>query len=330
MLFLYKNELKKYKNEGIKDIITYNSNKPENNIVDNLTNESVDITANPNNFKALPVTPTVIENDSVNDFTMYNSCNSKNYNKKFVSINSEDNILSAIATPKQTYDTNSNIHDYLTHSYSYSTHLDKPSKKFQYHHRKNNSLVNCGHRRFPSIKKPRNLYERQSSISSTIGSVKSMIKRHYSIRSKNHSRNLSSSNSKIPSILIQNNIPLNFINEELDNKSPSLNEYCQSIVSSVTDNNTKPKLNYISSSSSKIKYDEDLPITDIIIPSSSYSYSSKTMLCNNSFENYNLYNEPKNEDFANTINDLELNNMYKENYNSNRIYHKDKWLHILL
>jgi len=338
MVFSYRNELNSFKKETVNETVIEKKN-PTNEIINiSSPSESIDITANPNNIKTIPVVPaTVLENDSINDFTLYNSLNSKNYNKNIISTNREDNVFSTYASPKQTLETSSNINDYLTHSYSYSANLDKPNK-FQYNHRKNkslinnsslvnnNSLLNNSHKRFPSIKKPRNLYERQSSISSTLGSVKSIIKRHYSIRSKNHSRNHSTSNSKIPSILIQNNIPLNFINEELDNKSSSLNEYCQSVTSSsVTDNNNnpKPKLNYLSSSSSKIKYDEDLPITDILIPpSSSYSYSSKTMLCNNSYENYNnIYNDVNNEEFINSVNNLELNNIYKENYNSNKIYH---------
>jgi len=223
MVYLYRHELNNYKKEAINETISFNkddiitskksiksnnSNSNSNNSnhskdIVNITeiNESLDITANPNNnnLRSIPVTPaSVLENDSINDLTIYNTCNSKNYNKKFVSINSEDNILTNLASPKQTFDTSSNINDYLTHSYSYSTHLDKPNK-YRYHHRKNNSFVNSSHRRFPSlsVKKPRNLYERQSSISSTLGSVKSMIKRHYSIRSKNHSRNHSSSNSKV-------------------------------------------------------------------------------------------------------------------------------------
>ncbi|ORX86366.1 hypothetical protein BCR32DRAFT_325016 [Anaeromyces robustus] len=307
MVYLYRKEL----NHNREAAVIYDNQKDFMNIS---THDSVDITVNQNNFKALPVIPvtTTIENDSLNDFTMYNSCNSKTYNKRFVSINSEDNILSS----KKTFDTSSNINDYLSHSYSYS---DK-GKKNQYHHRKNNSYMTGSQKRFPSIKKPRNIYERQSSISSTIGSVKSIIKRRYSIRSKSHSRNHSTSNSKIPSILIQNNIPLHFINEELDSKTSSLNEYCQSVNSSVTDNNVqKPKLNYLSSSSSKIKYDEDLPITDILIPSSSYSYSSKTMLCNNSYDYNNIFTDGRNDDF-NSVNNNELNRMYKENFQSNRNY----------
>jgi len=287
--------------------------------------DTVDITSNQNNnnIKSMPMTPAlVLENDSINDFNMFNTCNSKGYNKKFVSINSEDNILTNLATPRQAFDTSSNINDYLTHSYSYSTHLEKPNK-YRYHHRKNNSVINSSHRRFPSIKKPKNFYEHQNSISSTIDSVKSMLKRHYSLRSKNHSRNHSSSNSKIPSILIQNNIPLNFINEEMENKTPTLSEYCQSLASSVTDNNNsiKPKLNYLPSTSSKIKYDEDLPITDIIIPSSTYSYSSKTVLCDNSLENYNnMFGDDKNDDYISTVNSYEFNNMYKDRFNSNNVY----------
>jgi len=346
MVLSYRNELKSFKKETLGEMILEKKDAKTNNEIINISSptESVDITVNPNSIKTVPIVPaTVIENDSINDFSMYNTLTSKSYNKNIISTNSEDNALSSYASPKQTYETTSNINDYLTHSYSYSANLDKPNK-FQYNHRKNkslmnnssllntnshlntNSLMNASHKRFPSTKKPRNLYERQSSISSTLGSVKSMIKRHYSIRSKNHSRNHSTSNAKIPSILIQNNIPLNFINEELDNKSSSLNEYCQSATSSsVTDNNNpKPKLNYLSSSSNKIKYDEDLPITDVIIPpSSSYSYSSKTVLCNNSYDNYNnIYNDVNNDDdFINTVNNLELNNMYKENYNSNKIYH---------
>jgi len=281
MVFLYRKELKHNRETAV----IYDNQKDIMNIS---THDSIDVTVNQNNFKALPVIPitNTMENDSINDFTMYNSCNSKSYNKRFVSINSEDNISSL----KKTFDTSSNINDYLSHSYSYT---DK-GKKHQYHHRKNNSYMNGSQKRFPSIKKPRNIYERQSSISSTIGSVKSIIKRRYSIRSKNHSRNHSTSNSKIPSILIQNNIPLHFINEELDSKTSSLNEYCQSVNSSVTDNNIqKPKLNYLSSSSSKIKYDEDLPITDILLPSSSYSYSSKTMLCESiySLSSYSDYSD---------------------------------------
>jgi len=304
MIFLYRKELKHNRETSI-------INNNQKDVVNVLTHDSMDITVNQNNFKALPVTST-IENDSINDFTIYNSCNSKSYNKRFVSINSEDNILSS----KKTFDTSSNINDYHSHSYSYS---DK-GKRHQYHHRKNNSYMNGSQRRFPSVKRPQNIYKRQSSISSTIGSVKSIIKNRYSIHSKNHSRNQSTSNSKIPSILIQNNIPLHFINEELDSKRSSLNEYCQSVNSSVTDNNVqKPKLNYLSSSSSKIKYDEDLPITDILIPSSSYSYSSKTMLCNNSYDYNNIFNDGKNDDFH-SVNNNELNRMYKENFHLNRNY----------
>ncbi|ORX43121.1 hypothetical protein BCR36DRAFT_361459 [Piromyces finnis] len=338
MVFSYRNELKNFKKEIFNDAIIERKNV--NNDILNITPvDNIDVTANPNNLKSISVVPaTVLENDSMNDFTIYNSLSSKSYNKNLISMNNEDNVITNYASPKQAYETTptSNVNDYLTHSYSYSANLDK-SNKFQYNHRKNKSLVNNSsilnssslinnnHKRLPSIKKPKNLYERQSSISSTLGSVKSMLKRHYSIRSKNHSRN-HSTNSKIPSILKQNNIPLNFINEELDSKSLSLNEYCQSVASSsATDNNNnlKQKLNYLSSSSNKIKFDEDLPITDILIPpSSSYSYSSKTVLCNNSYENYNtIYNDINNEEFINTVNNLELNNMYKENYNSNKIYH---------
>lgn len=226
MVFLYKNEL----NQNKRGAIIYNS---DNTNIGN-SNDRMDVINIPNipsrgnldinnNLKLSPLTsivPTttitvasmtsstqvtpispatpinVLENDSINDITMYNSCNSKNYNKKFVSINSEDNILSSYAsTSKQTFDTSSNINDYLSHSYSYN---NGKIRKHQYHHRKNNSsFINSNHKRFPSIKKPKPLYERQSSITSTIGSVKSMIKRHYSIRSKNHSRHHSSSNSKV-------------------------------------------------------------------------------------------------------------------------------------
>ncbi|KAG4098656.1 hypothetical protein H8356DRAFT_938889 [Neocallimastix lanati (nom. inval.)] len=325
MVFLYRKELKQNKNKRAITNNNNNNSENKNEIINISSPEVVDIISNPNNLKVLPITPAtpvtnvasvnILENESINDITMYNSYNSKSYNKKFVSINSEDNILSNYEqTSRQTFDTSSNINDYLSHSYSYNN--DK-ARKHQYHHRKNNSLfVNSSNKRFPSIRKPKPLYERQrqSSISSTIGSVKSMIKRHYSIRSKNHTRHHSSSNSKIPSILIQNNIPLHFINEELDNKASSLNEYCQSVNSSITDNNqaSKPKLNYLSTSSNKIKFDEDLPITDVLIPSSSYSFSSNTLFCNNSYENY-LYNDAKNENFINTVNNIELNNMCNEN-----------------
>jgi len=209
MVFSYRNELNSFKKETVNETVIEKKN-PTNEIINiSSPSESIDITANPNNIKTIPVVPaTVLENDSINDFTLYNSLNSKNYNKNIISTNSEDNVFSTYASPKQTLETSSNINDYLTHSYSYSANLDKPNK-FQYNHRKNkslinnsslvnnNSLLNNSHKRFPSIKKPRNLYERQSSISSTLGSVKSIIKRHYSIRSKNHSRNHSTSNSKV-------------------------------------------------------------------------------------------------------------------------------------
>jgi len=109
----------------------------------------------------------------------------------------------------------------------------------------------------------------------------------------------------------------------MENRTPTLSEYCQSLASSVTDNNNsiKPKLNYLPSTSSKIKYDEDLPITDIIIPSSTYSYSSKTVLCDNSLENYNnIFGDDKNEDYITTVNSYEFNNIYKDRFNSNNVY----------
>jgi hypothetical protein len=327
MVLLYKNELNQNKKGGI--IYNSNNNSNKTNEIMNISSpEIVDINTNPNNLKLFPTTSLInvtpinpLENESINDITMYNTYNSKN-NKKFISINSEDNILSNnISTPRRTFDTISNINDYLTHSYSYNNN-DRVRELYQYHQHQNNISFNNNNssKRFPSLKKPKPLplFERQNSITSTIGSVTSMIKRHYSIRSKSY---YSSSNSKIPSILIQNNIPLHFINEELDNTTPSIIEHSQSVNSSITENNqnTKPRLNYLSSSSNKIKFDEDLPITDILIPSSLYSSSSKTVLCNNSYENY-IYNDSKNEEFVNTINNIELNNMYKENYDSNRIF----------
>lgn len=166
-----------------------NSNYYQNkHVPSNEGNIQINHNKNPNQFYTLESEDNHshlgIQQNKFSTFNVENNSNLSNQNK-FVTAHSEDNIhihinnKNSISSNKNIFDEYSNfsIHSNYHHS-SYKS--NKSNKKHNRHYSYHKNKPYKSYRR-------RELGERKNSFSSTIGSVKSMIKKHYTNHSKSQS-----------------------------------------------------------------------------------------------------------------------------------------------